>query len=323
MVEQTGAPNDTTMLFLSDEAADKARNGDLKTLIELDDRGLIIGPNESTEDFAKRIVTLRKNIIELNDELISKDVVDFNGVQLRRDDRIPDEIFDEAASTTWDKFRFKIDWVPGFFTFQKMGALFAGCAMYSYEDFFAVFLVRQSFQKARKWFLYTRDELMAHELTHVAHVGYLTPNYEEYLAFQTSESRFRRIIGGVFRTPKDTYLVLGAMFALLIAQFVMTFTLGPRPIWQLPTPLFFLGAFSVIGWLFGCYFRNRGRFLKASENLKKTFKTAPLPILFRASEEEMRDIATLTGKDLRTWLKNRESESIRWQIIHKKLIKGK
>ena len=129
------------MRFVSDDLLKRIAKGDIEALVRLDDHGLIIGPDESVEQFAERVETLRANVAELAEELEKEDAVPLYGVTLRREDEIPKDVFKSTARETKRLFGFAIDWVPGFFTNERMGLLFAGCAMYSYEDFFAVFLV--------------------------------------------------------------------------------------------------------------------------------------------------------------------------------------
>ncbi len=306
------------MKIITEKKLEGVRNGDLPTFVALDDAGLIIGPDETREEFAVRLEGLQRNIRELNEILASQNEINLYGVRLIKQNAIPKKVFNAARRITREHYGFGIDWVPGFFTNDRMGLLFAGCAMYPQEDFFAVFVIRKAFQNSEKWWIYSRTELITHELTHIAHIGFRTRNYEEYLAYQTSESRFRRWIGGMFRTPRDTYLVLGSMFCLLLAQIVNILVRPPEKVWALPIPLVFGAAFAVVLSVVGRYVWNHRRFRRAAARLQPIFGSRAQAVLFRCSEAEIKELAGCRPDAVRDWLENRRDRHLRWQVIWSK-----
>ena len=310
------------MDFLSDKLLKRVEQGDLNALIKLDEHGLIMGPQESLADFSKRVSTLKSNIAEFRKDLDKESVIDFHGVRLNKDNEIPPKLFTSVAHETKEMWGFSIDWVPGYFTDDRMGILFAGCAMYSFENMFAVFVIRQSFKDTAKWFLYDRSELLSHELTHIAHLGFWTPSYEEYLAYQGSKSAFRRLIGGMFRRPRDTYMVLGALLLLMLYQVVNITVRDPLAIWSMPTPIAFAAALFPFAWLLGAYAMNRAVFRKAESRVCAAYglKSA-LPVLFRCSEDEIRELAKLSKECVPDWVEGKSSDSPRWQLIKKRFLK--
>ncbi|MCJ8331125.1 MAG: hypothetical protein HRT89_16775 [Lentisphaeria bacterium] len=304
------------MKFLSDKKIALLRDGDLVTFVDLDDHGFILGADESIKDFINRLTELRKNIADFNDDLKGagdEEPFLFYDVPLIKKDEIPKSVYKSCKKTCQDLYGFSIDWVPGFYTNHNMGILFAGCAMYSYKDFFAVFIIRKSFQKSEKWGLYSRTELMAHELTHIAHIGFKTLNYEEVFAYQTSTSLFRRVVGGMFRTPKDTYLIVGSMLVLLLCQIVNMSIRPPEAVWDQPMPLLFLLAFCSVFTVLGRYTMNLHRYKKAMDKLRSMF-TNPGAVLFRCSEEEIETIASI--KHLKPFID--AQTDTRWKIIKNK-----
>ena len=293
---------------------------DINTLIKFDDKGLLLGPDESLEQYVERLRNLKDNILSLKQELEEKGQVELIGMSLSKNDVIPYHVFESAQSTTRALYGFEIDWVPGFFTNSRMGLLFAGCAMYSYDDFFAVFIIRKAFKLKERWIIYGRTELMSHELCHVAHIGFRTKNYEEILAYQTSESLFRRLLGGMLRTTTDTYLLLASMIGLLIAQ-IINITMRPPSEWrQFPMSLVYATTFLIIFCVVSRYLFYWNRFRKARKALVRVFgDTNALSVLFRCHGGEIREIARLPNTTtLRAWLSNKLHESIRWRIIVKK-----
>ncbi len=308
------------MNLLSTENFELILAEDLETLVKFDDHGLLIGPGESLKDYAGRLELLNKNISELADELTENGEVELAGFRFNDTDAIPQPIFQSAESRTRDLYDFGINWVPGFFTNKQMGILFAGCAMYSREDSFAVFVIRKAFQWKEMWIIYSRTELMAHELCHIAHIGFDTKNYEEIFAYQSSESRFRRVCGGMLRTSADTYLLLFSVFVLLVAQLVNVAVRPPADWGKFPMPMIFSMTFLTIAFICSRYIFYMNRFRRAVKNLARLFdRRYSLPILFRCSETEIEKISKFhSDATLREWLNLNRQQSARWRVILQK-----
>jgi len=145
-------------------------------------------------------------------------VYEVEGLSFPAAQRIPREMVTNVAAITQEHYGFAIDWVPGFFADQSFGWLFGGCAYYFEPDFFALFIVRRSFEHHNRWLIYNRDELLSHELCHVARGGLKADFFEEEFAYGVSGSWFRQAVGGLFRTGSeglDRLLVLGGRCAAL------------------------------------------------------------------------------------------------------------
>jgi hypothetical protein len=230
--------------LITEKKLDLVRERDLETLAVLDDHGLLIGPGETVEQFADRLQLLSANINQFKSEILESGAIDIFDTHLEKAGAIPTKDFKPALEKTRDLYDFEIDWVPGFYTNDRMGVLFAGCAFYSTDDYFALFVVRKAFEKNERWLIYSRTELLAHELCHIAHMGFGSVTYEEMFAYQTSPSRFRRVVGGVFRTPLDSYLILGSVMLLAAAQVVNRFVGEMIPLTKPPIVFFVFALFS-------------------------------------------------------------------------------
>ena len=311
------------MKALSENKLDKAAAGDLDTLVTLDDLGLLLGPDEALDAYVTRLRTLLNNLEQLDAELRAQGAVDFFGIQLVRDDAIPNELGQAARRLTKRLYGFSIDWVPGFFTDARMGLLFAGCAFYPQDSFLPVFIVRKAFQHHEKWWIYTRTELLAHELTHIAHLGFRTLDFEEHFAFQTATSAFRRLAGGMFRTPRDTYLLLGAMATVLLAQLVNIRVRPPEKVWTMPFPLIFAAGLGTALWVVLRYAWHRRRLARARRGVATVFGAdAALPVLVRCSQPEIRALAALPSEQVPAWFERQAQASLRWQVIRRKFGRG-
>lgn len=310
--------------IISEANLARVEAGDIETLLRFDDHGIILGPDESTADLTARIRALHGHLQAFRHQLGKQKAVQFLDIALHGRDKIPADVFLAAGDQTRVLYDFAIDWVPGFYTNYRMGLLFAGCAFFSVEDFFAVFIIRKAFQKRARWWIYGRDELLAHELCHIAHCAHYSPEYEELFAYQTSPSLFRRVIGGLLRTTTDTYLMLGATLLLLVAQIVNVF-LGPPDYWpRVVMPVVAGLLVAVIGLISARYRRVWRIFSGARRNLAGLAGDhAAMGVLFRCSAEEIGVIARLRAPGaLRQWLREAASGQLRWRVIDRKFGLG-
>lgn len=289
----------------------KVSHGDMPTLLKLDDEGIFCGTREDALDFSRRLECLDDNLTRMNMQLQHNGSYSQNGICVTRENRIPRNIFQEAASLTSSLYGFNCTWVPGFFLTESLGWLFGGCALSFFPDFFAIFIVRMAFKKRSKWLFYQRNELLAHECCHIARVALDSSKYEEIFAYQTSFSGFRRLTGGIFHESHDAYWFLGATLFLLVGQALRTFWLTAIPAWPL-----WLVLLAVLGFFIVRHVITMRTLAHAKENLTELFQPQHvMPVLFRCTDDEIDELAKLSAQDCRTWLERRQSALLRWQII--------
>ncbi len=298
------------MLF-SEQQYRHISQGDLETLVGLDRRGFLLGPDETLEDYARRLQTLEANLAELEDELAATGRVEIDGLTLPAADRIPPEIFAESRQMTRQLFGFAIDWVPGFFVDPSFSWLFGGCAFSYYPDFLALFIIRRSFASKPRWLIYRRDELLSHELCHVARIAMESRIYEETFAYQTATSRFRRLAGSLFRTPADSFLLLGSTMLLLVAQIIRVFVYPPMPI------VWFWGWLGgVLAFLLVRHCRAGRLFNRAVRAFEAIYPGRGLAMAFRCSDSEVMEIGKMRGRGApESWLREKTASSVRWKVI--------
>ena len=296
----------------SEENLQQAANGSIDILAAYDASGLLLGADETAADFAKRIRLFQTNVQKMEDNLRKDGKYDAEGIVVTPDDRIPTTLFKKIAEHTKQLYRFEIDWVPGFFIDPSFSLLFGGCAFCSYPDFFTMFIIRRSFKTQEKWLIYNRDELLAHELCHVARIALLSEEFEETFAYQTSASSFRKLIGGIFRKQTDSFLFLGVTFVLLFAQILRTQWLQTMPIWPFWSLVGLVFAWLLIRHAFHCR-----RLSVAQRHIAELFgKENALPVLFRCTDDELHRFAATEPQPLKSWIA--EQTSLRWQVIRKR-----
>lgn len=172
----------------SEKAFLKCRGGTMKN----HKRGLIIGPKESVEEFEMRA-----------------------NIEARSS-------FPKCLKTL---FGISPDWVSVIYKNKGLRLWEGGCSWI--EPSKVSIQLRGAFQKREKiWWLYSRDELLAHEGVHATRVTFDEPIFEEVLAYQTSKSSFRRYLGPIFKSPKESIFFMGSMTVLPLNHLAIFFPLA-------------------------------------------------------------------------------------------------
>jgi hypothetical protein len=291
---------------------------ELSKLAYLDSLGFIVGVGETFEEYRKRLLAVFDNLQEFDQDIEKNDELElFEGVKVKKDKRIPVEIVDEASRITEKYYRFAINWVPGFFLSKNIGWLWGGCALSDTERTLTIFLIRSSFRNKRKWFIYDRRELLAHELCHAARGVINDERLEEFFAYQTAPSKIRRYMGNCFIYKHDAILFLVPTLILLAAQMLKTFNTSlAYPIWPfwilaLIYPVFLLLRNGVARLYF---------FRACSKLLAFGFKDATA-VLFRCDWLSVKKISTLASpEEFRRFVQKNSSSDLHWRIIQHRFI---
>ena len=239
-------------------------NENLELLAELDSQGLLIAPGETAAGYADRLLAEEERIGKLREKLAAEKEIDpYTGLTIEAGMEIPDAILEEAAETTRKAYGFAVKWVPGFFPKHGLGILWGGCSISSYEDQPTLFIIRRSFRDRKKFFIYGREELTAHELCHVARTPIQDHEYEEHFAYAISHSPLRRYTGNCFKSEKDAILFILPVFLLLLVQ------IGRVTYWpMIPAWPFWILAFVWPVFLTVCNIFARRRYFRAENALR-------------------------------------------------------
>jgi hypothetical protein len=294
------------------EIIENLKENDLERLSELDSKGFIFAPGESLSDYKKRLISAKEKIEEIEKDLKEKgEFVLFDEFTLRAQDAIPQEILDEASEKTETLYNFSIEWAPGFFLYENVGFLWGGCAIALPDENINIFLLRTNFAKNKRWFIYRRDELLAHELCHVARMPLMDRIFEEHFAYQTSPSAFRRYTGNCFRSKWDSILFLLPVLVLLIASTTITLLNLKIPIWP-----FWILAGAYPAFLLIRNHLTRRTYFNAERKLRKNGAQSPKSALFRCSRKEIIEISqSQDNNKLSELIKEKVQNELRWKII--------
>ena len=284
----------------------------LETAAALDSQGFLAAPGEDETAYAERLQNEMRKILTFKEQLKREKVLEpYSGLVLDSGSEIPPEILDEAAEATRNAYGFEIHWVPGFFPVKGLGLLWGGCSIGSYEDIPALFIIRSAFEKKRRFFIYSRQELTSHELCHVARSPLDDTMYEEHFAYAISHSALRRYSGNCFKSEKDALFFLLPVFLLLTVQILRTFF---RP--DIPALPFWILAFAWPAWLLVSNAKARKRYFRAEDALRP-WTEKPQAVLFRCTADEINAFADAADDpaSVRRILEERKNHDLRWRII--------
>ena len=199
--------------------------------------------------------------------------------------------------------------MPAFFPTRGLGLLWGGCTVIT-DTGFPVFFLRRGFRARPKWFIYRRDELLAHELCHAVRGCLEDEPYEEQFAYMTSDSAFRRWSGNCFRHEWDAVAFLIPVVLLLAAQIIVYTGLLNLPLWP-----FWIVAFAFPAFLVARNIPGRRTFFAARTKLEKAGFTIPDAALFRMTSDEIRTLARTPDAQIGNFLNNKSGAELRWQIL--------
>jgi hypothetical protein len=305
------------MLPITPEEINLLTDTDFDRLVELDKSGLFIINSDDINSYRERLSRLHLELNNFENELtVDSEIV--KEFKLNKDHKIPDAVIEEASYITEKAYSFKIDWIPGFYV-KNLGLFAGGCSV-TYNTGLSFFLLRNSFLNKKKWLFYTRNELLSHELCHIAREPLNDRSFEEFFAYKISTSPLRRYLGNCFQTALEPVLLLAPIFLLLILQFIKL----------LIYPHINLTFFWILIFLFPIYLliknqHYRNLYSKAKLSLKNLSQGNPNnieAILFRCNSHEIKHIAKLhkNKEKLKSWLSSQKKKQLKWKIIYKRFL---
>lgn len=291
---------------------------DVQTLAGLDARGFLIGPDESTGEFLARVGRIRALYADFDAELEKNGSAELFGIfKVRSSDRIAPEILQEAALKTDELYGFALEYVPGFYLQRGMGVFWGGCMLGDPESGFSVFMLRAAFRNRKRFLNYHREELLAHELCHVARQSMSETALEEFFAYRTSTAPLRRYLGNCFITDRDTWCFLIPVLLLPVAEMIKLMWHPGFPAW-----IFWLLALIAPAWLLLRNAWSRALVKKACTGLQKAGVAKPLAVLFRCTFSEVRALGKLSGPEILQRVREKAGSSPRWAVIAARFFDG-
>lgn len=177
---------------------------------ELDDAGFFLAPDESVTQLTERLSALADGLSLLPEEpllmKLTADAAEVSGT-----------LRDRAYELTSQKFRFRMKWIPVWYSSRQTGIFSAGVLL-EIDRILPLVFLNNGFSGKGKYMGYDAAETLAHEMIHAARIAFPASAYEEYFSCHVNRSAFRRAVGNLFRR---WYLPLLFFGGLTIAAFLL------------------------------------------------------------------------------------------------------
>lgn len=179
-------------------------------LFELNQRGFIPGPGESEEQFCHRIEAAKVFFTNPPKELKAQG---------------------EISLPHWDWVRLHLkelyDFHPeslfAYYSNHKL-APWQGAASWIFDSGsgpLCAVQLRKGFLKGRYLKIYSRDEILAHEAVHAARSAFEESATEEFFAYFTSQTKWRRALGPIIRRPSEVWLFFASLLLGAISGYYL------------------------------------------------------------------------------------------------------
>ena len=259
-------------------------NGADEALLELDSLGFFIAVDESIEEYILRLKNYKQDYNAFSSKEVTEKTV--AGITLEKKNTIPENNLVEAHKITSKYYCFSFYYVLAFFD-KKSSFLFGGMAVFI-KNFIPFFILPKQFKTRKKWLLFRRDEILAHESCHIARDCLQSVKYEEFFAYLLSYSFLRRLLGGIFQQQKEVFILIGFISVIFGLEFFYILTFSS---WSLL--LIKVSSVIFISYLVFLLFRQMGvykNFTRAKKSLS-SITDYPQSLLFRCSDKEIDLIA--------------------------------
>jgi hypothetical protein len=283
----------------------------LKQWQEWNEQGFIPGPEESEVAFQERVIfcqNLQQNLVQTVGTNLPFEVNDSQS----------QEVLKEALPLTQNLYGITPSWVSLFFSNYQLALWHGGCAwifQLNEQTPTAAFLqLRARFRHSSNFLgIYQRRELIAHELAHVGRMLYQEPQFEEFFAYQSSSSRWRRWLGPIVQSSKESFFFILLLGFVILSDFALL-SLGPKMAtiaWgiKLLPVIFIVLALSRLIW--------RHQTLKRCLQQLETLFSPQLArqFLYRLRDDEIKQFSQFDSSQIREFIDKAAEQSFRWRFL--------
>lgn len=273
--------------------------------------GFIPGPEETEGAFQER-VAFCLNLQEHLKKTVETELpfeTNISGSQ---------EILDDAFPLTQSLYGIQPRWVPLFFGNHQLALWHGGCAwIFQLNEATptAAFLqLRANFLHSKTFLgIYHRRELIAHELAHVGRMLYQEPEFEEFFAYQSSPSSWRRWLGPIVQSSKESLffiLLLGLIVIADLALLSLGSTMTPFA-WGLK-----LLPVSLIVLALGRLFYRHHALKYCLQNLEGFLPSIKAKhLLYRLRDNEIKLFSKSSSLKIQEFIEEASHQSFRWKYL--------
>lgn len=274
-------------------------------LSRLDEKGVIPGPGETIDSFAQR-VKMAENPMDSLKECPLPCQTASNA------DSFP-QVLDETARL----YGIRNGWVPLFYSRKSLRPWEGATTWYYHPSESSVIPIIQlspslARQKSLLFGLYEGEEILAHELAHAGRVAFDEYYFEEVIAYQTSTSKLRRLLGGLVLIPFETLAFLLVIVGIMLLDlFLIT---SGRYEWVETLMLLKAAPALLLGMAFGRSLYLNQILQKAKKRLEGVSRN-PLHFLYRLTDKEIFLVSRLSPEEIRKMTLERAEYDLRWRVL--------
>lgn len=278
---------------------------------EWNSQGFIPGPEETEAEFAKRVAYC----LNLKEHLSQQTGA---ALPFETGEEGPPAILEEAIPAAQELYGIAPRWVPLFFSNHQLTFWHGGCAWIFQMDEktpTAAFLqLRAQFRQSHSYLkIYHRNELIAHELAHVGRMLYQEPQFEEMLAYQSSASSWRRWLGPIVTSSKETLWFIILLGVVIMADFALL-SIGPRMApfsWWIK-----LAPFLLIVLAFGRLIMRHRCFNRCLHYLEMLYPPKiARHFIYRLRDSEIKKFSQSSPSQIQEFIESSSLSSFRWRFL--------
>jgi hypothetical protein len=271
----------------------------LNKFLILNQRGFLPLDHEDLTLFLKRVDTL--------EELPSSEAK----VPFSLENPVKWHEWDWAKSTLKELFDVSPDWVRGYYSKEKL-APWHGAMTWVFnesKDFTYLIQLRPSLKKKKYLKIYDKDEILTHEAVHAVRAGLNSSKFEEFFAYWTATSLFRKVFGPLFQSPKESNIFMLLLSLLFLGQLLQ------NPFLSLSSFLLPVGYVSFL--LFRLFLRRKkiNKVLLKISSLTAS-KNKARAILFRLTDFEIENFSRWSHKKISSFISEEAKKNLRWEVIN-------
>lgn len=283
-------------------------------LVKFNEAGLIPGPEESEERFLQRA----NHCLGLSALLFgsTKSEIPFGKEHLDSG-----AVLEDAIPIAKKLYDIQPAWIPIFFSDFQLAPWHGGCAwifQLTEDGPLGAFLqLRHVFRSNAKYLgLYSRDELVAHELSHVGRMAFEEPRFEEVHAYRASHAKWRQWLGPVVQSARESMLFVLLLFLIFTLDVYLILT-GQSEAYMHFFWLKAIPAALAVYALIRLWYRQR-TFDKCLQNLTKALGEADKAngVLYRLTDQEIKEFATWSPQEIMDFASTQGPKSLRWRLLN-------
>lgn len=281
--------------------------------IAWNEQALLAGPKESESQFLERVQYCLNIQTELAEHLEGQLAL---GPQDLASECIVKEVFPQSRRF----YGIAPHWIPIFFTNHKLSPWHGGCAwIFQLSDqspTSALFQLRKALRTKKHYLgLFDRDEILVHEMAHVGRMMYDEPQFEEMLAYRSSPSSLRRLLGPLVQSSTESALFTLCLFLIILFDLFLVF-FGYDILFFQAMALKIV-PLGMIVWAAIRLYRRHRQYNAALAALKKIYgdEETARAVCYRLTDQEIIAFSTQSTEQIQAYIHDQPTHSLRWRQI--------